>query len=92
MIDNLLYLTFFHQTVSFPHQTVSLLGESVVFFFVQSKAEAGHYLTALVVHPREHDLVIGTHGRSGLTHLLLGSIAERVVQKAHCPVLTVKAE
>ena len=37
-------------------------------------------------------IVIGTHGRSGLTHLLLGSIAERVVQKAHCPVLTVKAE
>jgi nucleotide-binding universal stress UspA family protein len=36
-------------------------------------------------------IVIGTHGRSGLSHLLLGSIAERVVQKAHCPVLTVKA-
>jgi nucleotide-binding universal stress UspA family protein len=36
-------------------------------------------------------IVIGTHGRSGLSHLLLGSIAERVVQKAPCPVLTVKA-
>ena len=36
-------------------------------------------------------IVIGTHGLSGLKHLLLGSIAERVVQKAHCPVLTVKA-
>ncbi len=41
---------------------------------------------------RRSDLiVIGTHGRSGLKHLLLGSIAERVVQKAPCPVLTVKA-
>jgi nucleotide-binding universal stress UspA family protein len=41
---------------------------------------------------READLiVIGTHGRSGVKHLLLGSIAERVVQKAPCPVLTVKA-
>jgi nucleotide-binding universal stress UspA family protein len=40
---------------------------------------------------REVDLVvIGTHGLSGLKHLLLGSIAERVVQKAPCPVLTVK--
>jgi nucleotide-binding universal stress UspA family protein len=44
---------------------------------------------------READLivigiVIGTHGLSGLKHLLLGSIAERVVQKAPCPVLTVK--
>ena len=35
-------------------------------------------------------VVIGTHGLSGLKHLLLGSIAERVVQKSPCPVLTVK--
>jgi nucleotide-binding universal stress UspA family protein len=40
---------------------------------------------------READLiVIGTRGLSGLKHLLLGSIAERVVQKSPCPVLTVK--
>jgi len=35
-------------------------------------------------------VVIGSRGRTGLKHLLLGSIAERVVQKAPCPVLTVK--
>jgi nucleotide-binding universal stress UspA family protein len=35
-------------------------------------------------------IVIGTRGRTGLKHMLLGSIAERVVQKAPCPVLTVK--
>ena len=35
-------------------------------------------------------IVIGTHGRSGLKHLLIGSSAERVVRKAPCPVLTVK--
>jgi nucleotide-binding universal stress UspA family protein len=35
-------------------------------------------------------IVIGTRGHTGLKHLLLGSIAERVVQKANCPVLTVK--
>ena len=35
-------------------------------------------------------IVIGTRGHTGLKHLLLGSIAERVVQKAPCPVLTVK--
>ena len=33
-------------------------------------------------------IVMGSRGLSGLKHLLLGSIAERVVQKAHCPVLT----
>lgn len=36
-------------------------------------------------------IVIGTRGHTGLKHLLLGSVAERVVQKAPCAVLTVKA-
>jgi universal stress protein A len=34
-------------------------------------------------------IVMGTLGRTGLTHLLVGSVAENVVRKAHCPVLTV---
>ena len=34
-------------------------------------------------------IVVGTHGRRGLAHVLLGSVAERVVQHAGCPVLTV---
>jgi len=37
-------------------------------------------------------IVMGTHGRSGLSHMLLGSVAERVVRTAPCPVLTVRAE
>jgi nucleotide-binding universal stress UspA family protein len=36
-------------------------------------------------------IVMGTHGRTGMAHLLLGSVAERVVRTAHCPVLTVRA-
>lgn len=35
-------------------------------------------------------IVMGTHGRSGLAHLLMGSVAERVVRLASCPVLTVR--
>ncbi len=35
-------------------------------------------------------IVMGTHGRTGLAHLALGSIAERVVRLAPCPVMTVK--
>jgi len=36
-------------------------------------------------------IVLGTHGRTGLTHAIMGSVAERVVRLAPCPVLTVKA-
>ncbi len=35
-------------------------------------------------------IVMGTHGRTGLGRLLMGSVAEQVVRKAPCPVLTVK--
>lgn len=35
-------------------------------------------------------IVMGTHGRRGMGHLLLGSVAERVVRLAPCPVLTVR--
>jgi nucleotide-binding universal stress UspA family protein len=35
-------------------------------------------------------IVLGTHGRTGLSRLLMGSVAEQIVRKASCPVLTVK--
>lgn len=35
-------------------------------------------------------IVMGTHGRTGLAHLLMGSVAEHVVRTAPCPVLTVR--
>ena len=35
-------------------------------------------------------IVLSTHGRTGLSHLLIGSVAERVVRHAPCPVLTVR--
>ena len=37
-------------------------------------------------------IIMGTHGRTGVSHLLMGSVAERVVRKAPCPVLTVRKE
>lgn len=36
-------------------------------------------------------IVIGTHGRTGLSHAMMGSVAEKVVRLAPCPVLTVRA-
>lgn len=35
-------------------------------------------------------LVLGTHGRTGLDHLIFGSTAERIVRSASCPVLTIR--
>ena len=37
-------------------------------------------------------IVIGTHGRTGIAHMLVGSVAEKVVRKAPCPVLSVKSK
>jgi len=47
---------------------------------------------AIVAYASEHGIdliVMGTHGRTSLAHILLGSVAERVVRLAPCPVLTV---
>ena len=48
---------------------------------------------AIVDYAREHGIdliVMGTHGRGALAHLVMGSVAERVVRLASCPVLTVR--
>lgn len=50
------------------------------------------FLTIIKYAKREHiDLIVmGTHGRGAIAHLLIGSVAENVVRKAPCPVLTVR--
>ena len=45
----------------------------------------------MAVRARVSLIVLGTHGRTSLTHAIMGSVAERVVRLAACPVLTVKA-
>jgi nucleotide-binding universal stress UspA family protein len=47
----------------------------------------------IIDYARVHQIdliVMATHGRTGLAHALVGSVAEKVVRKAPCPVLTVK--
>ena len=56
-------------------------------------AFAAHIPKSILATAREigADLVlIATHGRSGLSHLLLGSVAEAIVRDATCPVLTIR--
>jgi nucleotide-binding universal stress UspA family protein len=60
---------------------------------VETRAVMGVAFAEIVRAAREggFDLVVmGTHGRTGLKHALLGSVAEKVVRKAPCPVLTVR--
>jgi len=50
------------------------------------------YMAITDAAERDHAdlIVLATHGRTGLLHLLLGSVAERVARTAACPVLTVR--
>jgi nucleotide-binding universal stress UspA family protein len=61
---------------------------------VQAVAE-GSPKVEIVRYARQHDIdliVLATHGRSGLVHILIGSVAESVIRTAPCPVLTVRPE
>ena len=47
-------------------------------------------IVKIAAEERADMIVMGTHGRSGLNRVLLGSVAERVIRLAPCPVLTVR--
>ena len=70
-----------------PSADLNLIGQKLV-----RKIVVGHPVNAINEYAIEHHIdliVIGTHGRSGLSHLLLGSSAEKLVRMSTCPVLTV---
>ena len=61
---------------------------------VETVVTFGVPFVEIIKAAKEHDadlIVIGTHGRSGIAQILIGSVAEKVVRKAPCPVLTVKS-
>jgi nucleotide-binding universal stress UspA family protein len=65
--------------------------ESIDVEFVVADGEPGEEIVR-VASERHCDLIVmGTHGRTGLSRLLMGSVAERVMRRAPCPVLTLKA-
>lgn len=55
--------------------------------------EEGDAPAAIIRYAEEHEInliVLGTHGRTGLAHAFLGSVAERVLRRASCPVMAVR--
>lgn len=53
----------------------------------------GEPFVEIIRYAREQDIdiiVLGTHGRGAVAHSIMGSVAERLVRKAPCPVLTVR--
>lgn len=72
-------------------RTVSRLAaaSTATQFFVRS----GHPAAEIVAFADDEEadlIVMGTHGRGLVGHLVMGSVAEKVVRTAHCPVLTVR--
>ena len=59
------------------------------------EVQSGPPADRIVGYANEHDIdliVMGTHGRTGLGRLLMGSVAEAVVRQAECPVLALKSK
>ena len=59
----------------------------------RGEVRSGVVFEEIVAYAEEMDadlIVMSTHGRSGLSHVLLGSVAERVVRRAPCPVMTIR--
>jgi len=76
--------------LSRSQQEIEALGLSA-----RRKVTVGATAAAIVeeAHTEGADLIVmGTHGRSGLSHVLLGSVAEAVLRKAPCPVLVVQVK
>ncbi len=60
---------------------------------VETVVLSGSPVEALIDHAARSGadaIAVGSHGRTGLAHAFLGSVAERVVQKARCPVFVIK--
>ena len=67
---------------------VAKLEQEVVY-----DVQFGQPFLSIIDYATEHEIdmiVLGTHGRTGVSHVLLGSVAERVIRRASCPVLTVR--
>lgn len=71
------------QQLAVPHQDIAVERRF-------ARGDAGNQILTVARQVHADLLVVGTHGRTGLGRLLMGSVAESVVREAPCPVVTVK--
>jgi nucleotide-binding universal stress UspA family protein len=69
-----------------------LAGVTRVELAVKQHASAAEGICEAAAEAGADLIVISTHGRTGLSHVLIGSVAERVVRHAPCPVLTLRSK
>lgn len=103
VIEKAVYPSFYEPPPKSDTNLLELVQEEIARFYAESAGTEGgaefNVVQGHVVHEilefakrKKVDLiVIATHGLSGLKHLLLGSVAEKIIRQAPCPVLTVKA-
>lgn len=83
------------QVIADAERKLAMLRDSVAAMDVSAETSVttGWPVQAIIDHAAQggFDLIVmGTHGRTGLTHAVMGSVAERVLRRAPCPVLTVR--
>ncbi len=71
-------------------QTADLRGDGIKASWRAMAGVPFEEIVSIAVEECADMIVIGTHGRTGLNRVLLGSVAERVIRLARCPVLTVR--
>lgn len=99
--------SFYSSTINLPSIIVDIVSEAKVhmenftnrFDFkgvpFEWKVIEGNVHKAIYEEAEKGDaslIIMGTHGRSGIEHMVLGSTAERVIRDAPCPVMTIKHE
>lgn len=91
----ILHMTAIEITHEMEHQARTQLKELVATLPIPATFDIrfGRAADEIVIQAKEDEvemIVMGSHGRSGISHLLVGSVAESVVRHAPCPVLVVR--
>lgn len=66
-------------------------GQAIAVEYRITEGDAAAEVLRLAEETKCDLIAMGTHGRTGLERLVVGSVAETVMRKAHCPVLTVRS-